>query len=428
MSLKEQIKNRIDYKKLTETLSVQTFCANDEAMITYILQWLKQLSVTVQVDTFGNIYVTKGVAKSYPCVVAHTDTVQQILTEIELHRSGDTIFAFDPIERRQYGIGGDDKVGVYITLQLLVDLPVMKAVFFREEEMGRRGSNYSMRNHKEFYTDCGFVLMADRRGNNDIITVSGGLNITSAEFLETCDPIFTKYGYLDAIGICTDVDVLTRQGIGVSTVNLSCGYHEPHTSKEIVSISDINRCYNLMYDILIEHGDKKFAYSAKLPKEYSYPNKALNKLLGDVKRTGSKAGITVPVGKRQPNLFSKSLLGNNEKEFENFREHDVIKANKKVYSYIGTEALTLTGDTTCSVCKKSVIENVFYLPFEGRMYCTKCNNYVDDKEVRKLLQFLEVEDTSTSFVFSMYSNGWLQKDHAIWNEKITSWVSDELPF
>jgi hypothetical protein len=398
-------------------------------MLNYIREKLSKLDVTVQEDGYGNIYVTKGEAKSYPCVVAHTDTVQDMLTNINIFRTEDTLFAFNPKDRRQWGIGGDDKVGVYITLQLLEDISVLKAVFFRDEEMGCRGSNYSIVNHLEWYKDCGFILMADRKGNSDVITVSGGIIITSPEFLEACDPIFDKYGYKDAVGIYSDIDTLTAGGIGISTVNFSCGYHEPHSSREVVSISDVNKCYNLMYDIIVEHGDKTFAYKTTIPKykatykpygHYTARETLINEVL--------KVGISTPVGKRQLKCFPPLCFGSKPGEYDLFTEVDIIKGGHKIYAYKGAKALVLTGDSVCSKCKTSVVDNVYYLPYEGRMYCTKCNDYVKDDKVPALLKDLEVEDNGTVFVYSLYSVGWLHKDHVKWNPKISSWVSTQLPF
>jgi len=428
MNQTEKIKNRIDFKKLTSTLAIQTKSYKDENMISFIRERLSHMEVTVQEDTYGNIYVTKGEAKGYPCVIAHTDTVHDVLKEVSIFRDGDTMFAFDPIKRTQCGIGGDDKVGVYITLQLLEDISVMKAVFFRDEEVGCKGSTYSMKHHKDWYNDCNFALMADRRGNSDTITVSNGIVISSKEFLEACDPILEKYGYKDAIGIYTDIDVLTSGGIGVSTTNLSCGYHNPHSSIEFVSISDVNICYNLMYDILIEHGEKRFDYVANIP-TYKYTYKKAGQtirdsLLSDVIKTGA----ATPIGQRQLKCFPPLTFGNNSKQYDLFAENDVIKGKYKIYSYKGSRALMLTGEAQCSKCKSSVIENVYFLPYEGRMYCTICNDYVNDTKVPALLQKLEVEDGGTTFVYSLYSDGWLIKEDAKWDTKISSWVSTQLPF
>jgi hypothetical protein len=351
-----------------------------------------------------------------------------MLSNINIFRTDDTIFAFDPVKRCQHGIGGDDKVGVYIVLQLLTDLPTLKAVFFRDEEIGCRGSAYSISKHPEWYHDCGFVIGVDRRGNSDVVTVSGGVIITSEEFLNTCDSLFTQYKYKDIVGICSDVDVLASGGIGVSAVNFSCGYHEPHTHSEIVSIRDVNVCYNLIYDILMEHGDKVFKYSATVPtykKSYRRYGSTLNE---SVITNMVNDGASTPILKRQPKLFGPMVFGQQPGIYDNFVENDVVVGNKKLYNYTGIKSLVLTGEGKCTKCKSPISSTMFYLPYEGRIYCTKCNDYVNDTLVPALLQYLEVEDRQTTFVYSLYSAGWLNIDHAVWNPKITSWVSNGLPF
>jgi putative aminopeptidase FrvX len=425
-----KIKNRIDHKMLTATLAVQTTSGDDDAMIVYIREQLKFLDVTVQEDGYGNIYVTKGTSKSYPCVIAHTDTVQAIINLMEIYKTGDTLFAFDPSKRHQHGIGGDDKVGVYILLQLLTDLPSMKAVFFREEEVGCRGSHYAIQNHKEWFKDCGYVIGADRRGNSDIITVSGNLLITSDDYLDTMEKIHERYNYTECIGILSDVDTLIANDIGVSCVNYSCGYHEPHSSKETVSISDVNRCYNLIYDILTEFPEKRFEYIAPIPayKKYSskYNKKGVNS--GNYSSMSELVGPHSPVKPRQEKFFPPLFIGPKYLEYDNFREIDILKNDKKIYSYIGIKAVVFTNDTKCDICNTEITGNFFFLPFEGRIYCTKCNDYVDENKVPAYLQFLEIEDKGEVFVHSLYANGWLLKKHALWNDKLKSWVPDEMPF
>lgn len=423
------IKNRIDHKMLIATLAVQTISGNDDAMIVYIREHLKDLDVIVQEDGFGNIYVTKGKSKMYPCIISHTDTVQSIVNQMEIYRTGDTLFAFDPIKRHQCGIGGDDKVGVYLTLQFLIDYPTMKAVFFREEEGGCYGSSYAMENHKEWFNDIGYVIGVDRRGNKDVVTVSGGLLIASDEYLNTTEKLHEKYGYVECIGLFSDVDTLTTYDIGVSCVNYSCGYHEPHSSRETVSIKDVNKCYNLVYDILVAFPDRKFSYTAPVakPKITKYPT------FGAVKEASEISGVIGPhmaIKPRQTKLHLPLVFNHKVSKYANFMEIDVLKNNKKIYAYKGIKALVLTGDTTCYGCNTPVSGNnhLFFLPFEGRMYCSKCNEFLENNKVPEYLKFLEVEDEGTTFVHSLYANGWLEKEHSIWNPKLVSWLSDELPF
>ena len=60
---------------------------------------------------------------------------------------------------------------------MLTDVNNIKAVFYREEEIGCKGSRYSILNHRDWYKDCGYIIAADRRGNKDVITISGGVLI-----------------------------------------------------------------------------------------------------------------------------------------------------------------------------------------------------------------------------------------------------------
>src|SRR5574344_1456652 len=45
-----------------------------------------------------------------------------------------------------------------IDLQALKDFDNIKVVFYSNEEIGHLGSRYSIKNHKDFYTDVNFVL------------------------------------------------------------------------------------------------------------------------------------------------------------------------------------------------------------------------------------------------------------------------------
>ena len=41
----------------------------------FVLGQLADVELSVEEDSFGNIFITKGVAGSYPCVTAHLDEV-----------------------------------------------------------------------------------------------------------------------------------------------------------------------------------------------------------------------------------------------------------------------------------------------------------------------------------------------------------------
>jgi tripeptide aminopeptidase len=426
----EKVKNRIDYTFLMEVLAVQSSPLDESRMLEYIKKKLTELDVIVEEDSFGNIYVTKGETSIYPLLVAHTDTVHPIVSKYHLFRSEDILFAFNPTVMKQTGIGGDDKVGVFILLQALVDIPAMKAVFYRQEEVGCKGSRYSILNHKSWYDDCGYIIEPDRRGSTDVITNSGGIDITSQPFVDDIMPLMEKYGYSESVGIYTDVDTLVTYEVGISAINFSCGYHRPHSDQETVSISQVNTCYNLIFDIVISNPNKKYSHIPVIkPVVTTYKTKG-NRIETYIEQASPTYGISSPVKARQLKVFPPIVFEHygNRVEFDNFMEYDVLKDNKKVYRYTGIKALPLTESAHCPQCKADVLETVFYLPYEGRMYCAKCNDYVDDTKVQSLLKYLEIDDNDVTFVHSVYSQGWLDKDNAIWSDKLQSWISDDLPF
>lgn len=84
-------------------------------------------------DSFGNVFITKGVSESYPCVSAHFDEVHQPCVR-NIQEADGIIFAINEKGERE-GIGADDKNGVWVTIELLKSLDVMKvALFVREEK------------------------------------------------------------------------------------------------------------------------------------------------------------------------------------------------------------------------------------------------------------------------------------------------------
>jgi hypothetical protein len=396
-------------------------------MLTFIKNRLAQINVTVEEDRYGNIYVTKGVTNDYPCLVAHTDTVHSIVKEFAVFQNGDTLFAFDNKKGKQTGIGGDDKVGVYIVLQALLDVPVMKAVFFRDEEVGCKGSRYSILNHKAWYDNCNFVIQADRRDFYDLITNSSGLEISGREFVEEIHEISERYEYKETIGICTDVDQLTAGGIGVSCLNISCGYVNPHTSSEYVSIAGVNAAYNFIMDVITEFPHRRFSYKAPARPTYSWNKgqKYYSSLFSDkkTKMTDEQLNLfgPLPLAEQMKTYGYASAL-----EFDNFVLTGETKNKNKLYRYIGIKAIPFATDVSCGTCKE--YRTLWYMPFEGRIFYTKCNDFATNEDDLNLFKFLEVDDNDVTFIFSVYADSWMNKAESRWDEKLQCWVPEEMPF
>ena len=169
----------------------------------FINRWIRKNipDAFCQTDKLGNIYVTRGKAKDYPCLASHIDQVQKIHSEdFVCIDSKDIILGYSPRNRRQEGLGADDKNGIWIALKCLKEYECLKAVFFVGEEKGCLGSSAA---DLTFFEDCRFVVQSDRRGYKDLVTNIGWNELCSREFL--ADTEYEKFGYQPHDGMITDV-------------------------------------------------------------------------------------------------------------------------------------------------------------------------------------------------------------------------------
>jgi len=150
----------MNIEKFKELLSVPTKTYQEEDMVEFICNELDEMEgVTFYRDEMMNIYATKGVLEEgeyYPMFIAHTDTVHSkidkiIVKEEKLSRPNtfgktfddtlvDVLKAYDE-NGNPTGIGGDDKCGIFICLELLKQLDKVKIGLFVSEETGCHGSS-----------------------------------------------------------------------------------------------------------------------------------------------------------------------------------------------------------------------------------------------------------------------------------------------
>ncbi len=262
--MKEEVKEpEFDLKLLVNTLSIQTNSKDESKANEYIEKRLKELNIPFTIDEANNILVIKGESDLYPCLVSHKDTVHDITSDKKIYQAGDILFAFCEEDAKQIGIGGDDLVGVSMCLNALQDLPNLKVVFFSQEEIGCKGSG---RVDMTFFDDCSVVLQADRKGNSGFVTCAAGTDLSSIEFQTEIKDILILHGYSTCKGSVTDVMTLKNRGLSICAANIECGYYEPHTSKEVVSISSAEDCYNMITEILEYCKDKIYTHILEVPK------------------------------------------------------------------------------------------------------------------------------------------------------------------
>jgi|SRR5690606_917489 len=245
---------------LHNTLAIQTHSGETAAMQKYLKRFARKHGISFTEDR-GNIYMTKGEAEIYPCIVAHTDTVHNLIDNFKVLFVEGVYFGWDADQREFAGVGGDDKVGIAIALKMLLDYDIMKAAFFVDEEIGCVGSH---RAQMDFFEDCSVVIQCDRRGDSDVVNQVYGETLFGQEFEDAITPIVTKHGRKITTGMLTDVYTLRKKGMNTASMNLSTGYYKPHTSEEYVIYSDVENTLEFVKEVVNELGHRSWPFPRQI--------------------------------------------------------------------------------------------------------------------------------------------------------------------
>jgi tripeptide aminopeptidase len=240
----------INMSDLLALLSVESESRRCDDMQHWIITWAESHGLHWDADEVGNIYLRHAEApEAFALAVAHMDTVHDYTGDgIAVVRVGDRLTALNPRTMRQSGIGGDDKCGIYCVLHAVLCSPHVRGLLTVDEEIGGVGAHAA---DLDRLRGARLAVQADRRGNRDCVTSIGGTQIASDELRAAIRPLLAAHGFAECLsGGFTDVGVLAERGLGVSCLNLSAGYHHPHTASEYIDLTDLQRTLALMLDLL----------------------------------------------------------------------------------------------------------------------------------------------------------------------------------
>lgn len=260
-------------KLFEEILLTQACGTKDQEVRDIVERELSQIDdVIFYEDHIGNIIARRGEGP-YPTFCCHLDTVHKITKNyvVEKHevkqytskrrgKKKSRKKTYDGVQDYLYtsaqGIGGDDKCGIYGCLELMRSLRNVKAMFFVQEEcgtIGARGIELSE------FEDSAYLIELDRRGNSDIIM--------DYNFSETISPKFEEVleqqmgdDWEQADGTFTDVMILAERGVGISAINVSCGYYKAHTKEEYISWKDLNKSIAFCFDLAQALGQDVYSH------------------------------------------------------------------------------------------------------------------------------------------------------------------------
>lgn len=273
----------INLEKFKELLSVPSKTYQEEDMVEYISNELDLIpGVTYYRDDMLNLYATKGdlsEGEYYPMFIAHTDTVHQKVDKIVVKEESllrpntfGKSFNNDKVpclkaytnDGTPTGIGGDDKCGIFICLELLKTLDKVKIGLFVSEETGCHGSSKC---DETFLKDVGYITQYDAPGNHLITEICSGVRLfeRDSEFFKKTLPIIES-GFGCEVLVqshpYTDVSQLKKKS-DVCCINMSCGYYNMHTHQEFISIKDVEDAINIGLNMVDVLGLNKYEYTYK---------------------------------------------------------------------------------------------------------------------------------------------------------------------
>lgn len=199
------------------------------------------------------------------CLIAHMDTVHKKTCSIiryTVDKAGQTEDEDSLSFTSPEGIGGDDRCGVYMILQLLKSNYRPSIIFCEDEETGLVGAGKFVKtNYIEDLKSMNMLIEFDRKDKDDAVFYS-------------CDnPEFTKYittttGYKERYGSCSDISTIAP-ACGVAAVNLSCGYYGAHTTNESVKFDEMLNTVEIVKKILNDESCVPYKYIKKTYSSYN---------------------------------------------------------------------------------------------------------------------------------------------------------------
>lgn len=223
------------FKKLKEMLFEKIIKATQSELLYKILPTeLEKRGMNDLEKTDGYIFAHGNIPVM---LVAHLDTVHNKVEVIEKNNG---------VWSSPTGIGGDDRCGIYMILELLEKLNVKPYVLFTtDEEIGGIGAKKFLNDYVYNEFDIKFMIEFDRKGFNDAVFYE----CQNKKFIDfIVEKMDMKFDY----GSFTDICFIMEQW-DVAGVNFSCGYYNAHRKDEYIIINDmlnvIEKTYNLIESI-----------------------------------------------------------------------------------------------------------------------------------------------------------------------------------
>jgi len=192
----------------------------------------------------GNGYVYAA-GKIPILLVAHMDTVHERIPKNLVYR--------DHYLTCPEGIGGDDRCGIYMILEITRKLNC-HVLFTEDEEHGCIGAGLfrSSSIAKALAGTLDYIIELDRRGKTDAVFYECG----NRDFINyiTANTYFTEQ-----YGSFSDICVIAP-ALNASAVNFSCGYFNEHSKQEYIDLKQMNKNISEVKRLIKHHGNDHFEW------------------------------------------------------------------------------------------------------------------------------------------------------------------------
>ena len=216
--------------------------------------------------------MAKYLQKHYKKVVSTIDYVYAEGTiPIALVAHMDTVFSYPPediyYDRQKNamwspdGLGADDRVGVFLIIQIIRSGLRPHVILTTDEETGCIGASMLVKDKPKCpFRDIRYMIQLDRRGFGDCV------------FYDCETPGFEEYvekfGFITNFGSFSDISIICPEW-GIAGVNLSVGYMGEHQKTEMLFVNPMLKTLERVKNMLRETDIPKFKYVGS-PYSYCY--------------------------------------------------------------------------------------------------------------------------------------------------------------
>lgn len=265
-------------------------------------------------------------------LVAHMDTVHHEQCKEIINRNGKM--------SSPQGIGGDDRCGIFIIMNLVKELNC-SVLLCEDEEKGTVGAKKFTKTEYIKNLDVNYMIEFDRKNSSDAVFYT----CDNKEFINFVTDVT---GFKQATGSFSDISTLMPVA-GLSAVNLSCGYYNAHHVTEYVIYDEMMDTVEAAKVLIKEECEKPFEY---IKKEYKF--------------TGSYASFNNNHSSAQY-YYEDDCFENLFDEPNDFSGHDLAEMAKndtelelEVITYghdLGEKALYANGSTKAECWMAMFLEN-----------------------------------------------------------------------